>query len=172
MTLTTIIQSDLFGYLALVVQIITFTRANDRNLIRFQIIFLLLLSMQFYVYELYIACGVAILSIVRNSAQLLIPESGIRHAIFICFLLTPAVILITDAQATQLIASLTWIFASIGILYLHGHRKTACMALAASIHLTFGAVIGSLPIVLIEIVTLSSLGIRTWKIIHINKSSM
>jgi hypothetical protein len=164
MTLATLVQSDLFGYLALLVQIITFTRANDQHLIRWQILFLLLLSAQFYVYGLYVACAVAILSIVRNSAQLLVPTSRIRHFIFSGFLLTPAVILLTDADTTQLIASLTWIFASVGILYLHNHKKTACMALAASIHLTFGAVIGSMPIILIEMVTLSSLAVRTWKI--------
>lgn len=169
MTLSSLVQSDLFGYLALIVQIITFTRASDRHLILFQIIFLMLLSMQFYVYGLYVACGVAILSIVRNSVQLLVPQSTLRHVIFLFFLMTPGVILLTDSNPAQLIASLTWIFASIGILYLHDHKKTLCMALAATIHLIFGVIIDSMPVVLIECVTLSSLAVRTWSIIKQNQ---
>lgn len=164
MTLETVVQSDIFGYLALIIQIITFTRANDQHLIRFQIAFLVFLGLQFYVYGLYVACGVAVLSIIRNAVQLITPKSAIRHAVFLCFLLTPAIIILTESATSQLIASITWIFASIGILYLHGHHKTLSMAFAASVHLIFGIVISSAPIMLIELVTLSSLAVRTWKI--------
>lgn len=164
MDLQAVVDSEVFGYLALLIQVITFSRANDRHLILFQILFLLCLSLQFYAYDLMVACGVAILSIVRNSVQLIWPASAWRHVIFAGFLLTPAIVFMTDANPAQLIACATWIFASIGILYLSGHAKTGSMATAASIHMVFGIVIGSTPIILIEIVTLSSLALRTWSI--------